>query len=222
MRVIVVGTGTEIGKTHVTECLLEHARSRGVRARAYKPIATGVTNRCEDAERHAKAGEAPYAHPTFAYHRPVSPHLAAREEGPAIDLDVIRKRADDMAADVDLLFVEGAGGLFTPLSDSMTNIDLVRSLMPAIVLLVAPDRLGVLHDVHATQRAAQARDVALHAIVLSTAPTLDESSTSNAQELERLGFGPVAGVFPRASVDAVASQQVASKLWLWLRLAPAP
>ncbi len=220
MRVIVVGTGTEIGKTHVTECLLEHARSRGVRARAYKPIATGVANRCEDAERHAKAADAPYAHPTFAYHRPVSPHLAAREDGRPIDLDVIGKRAGEMAADVDVLLVEGAGGLFTPLSDSTTNIDLVRSLMPAIVLLVAPDRLGVLHDVHATERAAHGRNVALHAIVLSTPPTLDESSTSNAQELERLGFGPVVGVFPRMSVDTVASQRVASQLWVTLALVP--
>lgn len=220
MRVIVIGTGTEIGKTHVTECLLVHARSRGVRARAYKPIATGVAERCEDAERHAKACEAPYAHPTFAYRRPVSPHLAAREEGRPIDLDMIRKRADEMASDADVLLVEGAGGLFTPLSDSITNIDLVRSLMPAVVLLVAPDRLGVLHDVQATKRASMERNVALHAVVLSTPATLDESSNSNAEELERLGFGPVIGVFPRASVDAAISQRVAAQAWITLALAP--
>jgi len=221
MRVIVIGTGTEIGKTHVTECLLVHARSRGVRSRAYKPIATGVAELCEDTERHAKACDAPYAHPTFAYRRPVSPHLAAREEGRPIDLDVIRKRADEMASDVDLLLVEGAGGLFTPLGDSITNIDLVRSLMPAIVLLVAPDRLGVLHDVHATKRASQGRDVGLlHAVVLSAPSTPDESSNSNAQELERLGLGPVAGTFPRASVYADVSQRVAAQTWITLGLAP--
>jgi len=150
----------------------------------------------------------------------VSPHLAAREEGRPIDLDVIRMRADEMASDVDLLLVEGAGGLFSPLSESITNIDLVRSLMPAVVLLVAPDRLGVLHDVHATKRASLGLDVPLHAVVLSTPATLDESSTSNAQELERLGLGPVAGVFPRASIFAAVSQRVAAQTWLKLALAP--
>jgi dethiobiotin synthetase len=218
MRVMIVGTGTEIGKTHVTECLLAQARSRGVRARAYKPIATGVASRCEDAERHAEAGQAPYEHPTFAYRRPVSPHLASREEARPIDLDRIRKRADEIASDVEVLFVEGAGGLFTPLSDSITNVDLLRSLMPAVVLLVAPDRLGVLHDVYATQRAARARDVRVDAVVLSHPPIPDESSTSNAQELERLGLGPVAAVFPRASADAAVSQTTAAQLWRTLAL----
>ena len=95
----------------------------------------------------------------------MSPHLASREEARPIDLDRIRKRADEIASDVEVLFVEGAGGLFTPLSDSITNADLWRSLMPAVVLLVAPDRLGVLHDVYATQRADRARDVRVDAVV---------------------------------------------------------
>jgi dethiobiotin synthetase len=42
LRVLVVGTGTEIGKTPVTTCLLSYARAQGWRVRAYKPIATGI------------------------------------------------------------------------------------------------------------------------------------------------------------------------------------
>ena len=99
MRVVVVGTGTEVGKSHVTTCLLAHGMSCGVRVRAYKPIATGVVERCEDAERHAAASAFGYEHPTYAYRRPVSPHLAAREEGRPIDLGAIRKKANEMASD---------------------------------------------------------------------------------------------------------------------------
>jgi len=95
LRVLVVGTGTEIGKTHVTTCLLSYARAQGRRVRAYKSIATGVERLCEDAERHAEAVASPYMRPAFAYRRPVSPHVAAREEARPVDLDAIRERVDE-------------------------------------------------------------------------------------------------------------------------------
>jgi len=213
MRIVVIGTGTEVGKTHVTECLLVHARALGVRAAAYKPIATGVVDRCEDAERHAAASATSYVQPSFAYRRPVSPHLAAREEGRPIDLDVIRRQASELEADVDVLIIEGAGGLFTPLADTFTNVELVRAVLPGVVILVGPDRLGVLHDVGATRAAAAAREVPIRAVVLSSPAQPDDSTSSNAIELERLGLGPVVGVLPRARADAAESQLVARKLW---------
>ncbi len=213
LRLIVVGTGTEIGKTHVTTCLLSFVRAQGRRVQAYKPIATGIEGLCEDAERHAEALAGPYLHPTFAFRRPVSPHLAAREEARPIDLDAIRQRADDMGRDADAVIVEGAGGLFTPLSETMTNVALVQCLLPAALVLVAPDRLGVLHDVGACSAAARASGIAISAVVLSAPSAPDESTGSNALELARVGLGPIAGVFPRARFDAVSSREVAAQVW---------
>ena len=212
-RVLVVGTGTEIGKTHVTTCLLSHARAQGRRVRAYKPIATGIEGLCEDAERHAAALDSPYLHPTFAFRRPVSPHLAAREEVRVIDLDTIRQRADDMGRDADAVIIEGAGGLFTPLSETITNVALVHCLLPAVVVLVAPDRLGVLHDIGACSAAARASGIEISAVVLSAPSASDASTGSNALELARMGHGPIAGVFPRAKFDALSSQEVAAQVW---------
>ena len=216
MRIVVVGTGTEIGKTHVTACLLRCARSQGRRVLGYKPVATGVDDRCDDAEEHARAAASPYLPPTFTYRRPVSPHLAAREEERPIDLDVIRRRADELARDHDVVVVESAGGLFSPLSDTRTNVDLVQRLLPALVILVAPDRLGVLHDVGACTRAARASGIAVAALVLSTPRQPDGATASNARELERVSLGPVAGVFPHAAVDDAASQRAAARVWACL------
>jgi dethiobiotin synthetase len=213
VRVVVVGTGTEVGKTHVTTCLLAHAQRRGWRAAAYKPIATGVDTRCEDAEQHAAALGAAVRPPTFAYRRPVSPHLAAREESRPITLEAIRSHADEISAGSDWLVVESAGGLFSPLSDALTNVDLVRSLLPALVVLVAPDRLGVLHDVGACIGAARARSVAVSALVLSAPSAPDDTTGTNARELERIGLGPVAAVFPHAPLEDERSQEQASRLW---------
>jgi dethiobiotin synthetase len=214
VRIVVAGTGTEVGKTHVTACLLAHARSGGRRARGYKPVATGVSERCDDAEQHALASDIAYLAPTFAYRKPVSPHLAAREEGRPIDLDVICHRAQELAVGHEDLIVESAGGLFSPLSETLTNADLVQRLSPAAVVLVAPDRLGVLHDVGACLHAARARGLAVDALVLSTPSRPDGSTGSNAEELARIGLGPVAGVFPFAVVDEASSQEIAGRVWL--------
>ena len=218
MRVVIAGTGTEIGKTHVTACLLASGRAQGRRLAAYKPIASGVADTCEDAERHAQALEAAYVPPSFAYRRPVSPHLAAREEGRPIDLAVIRRRADEMAAGVDDLVIEAAGGLFTPLGDRVTNVELIQQLGLAHVVLVAPDRLGVLHEVGVCITAARASNIQIAAVVLSAPTEADDSTGTNASELASLGLAaPIAGVFPRARFDAPESRAVATLLWMLLR-----
>src|SRR5262249_40091944 len=147
------------------------------------------------------------SHPTFHVKHPpspyllrraVSPHLAARDEGIAIDLGIVADAVSQARRLVDVLFVELAGGLFSPLGDHATNAALVRRLAPDAVLLVAPDRLGVLHDVGAVLRAFG--DVAAIALVAGPAP--DASSGTNAGEIGR-GTPCTARVVsvPRAPVD---------------------
>jgi dethiobiotin synthetase len=213
-RIVVVGTGTDIGKTHVTCCLLRAGRPRtgasALRTGAYKPIATGFTDVCEDATRHAAASGMPYVAPTYGYRRPVSPHLAAREEGRPIDLARVRARADELAAGLDVQIVEGAGGLFSPLGPGVTNVDLVRALGPAMIVLVAPDRLGVLHDLGAAIAGARAAGLDAPAVVLSAPAAPDDATGTNAAELSAIGLADVVAVFPRAADDAPESLAAAA------------
>lgn len=204
-RIVVVGTSTEIGKTHVTCCMLTAARRWRMRTAAYKPIATGVSTLCADAEHHAAAAGSAYVAPTFGYRRPVSPHLAAREEERPIDLTAIRARADELATGLDLQIVEGVGGLFSPLGPRMTNVDLVRALGAVTVVLVAPDRLGVLHDVGAVVHAARAAGLPPLVVALSAPEHEDVTTGTNADELAAIGLAEVPAVFPRAGVEAPAS-----------------
>jgi dethiobiotin synthetase len=87
--------------------------------------------------------------------------------------------------------VETAGGALSPLSDTETNLDLARALEPAELVLVAPDALGVLHDVRATWTAMRALLREPDQLVLCRARPPDASTGTNAAELERLGFGSV-------------------------------
>ena len=83
---------------------------------------------------------------------------------------------------------------------------------------MAADKLGVLHDVGVCLAAAAASGVAISAVVLSAPATPDESTGSNARELERIGDGRSVAVFPRARFDDGASQTAAHRVWAALAL----
>lgn len=206
MIVLVVGTGTDVGKTHVTCALLRAAVDGGVAALGWKPVASGAHGAYgDDALAHAVAARAAPVAPMHVFEPPVSPHLAARAAGAHISVEALVDRARSLATTCEVLFVETAGGLFSPMNDAHANDQLARALAPDRTLLVAPDRLGVLHDVAATEIAARARHVELSVAVLSAPPAPDASTGTNAAELATcLGRG-VAAVFPRAAFDAPTS-----------------
>jgi len=109
-----------------------------------------------------------------------------------------------------LTVVETAGGLFSPLDRGLTNFDLVRALRPAKVLLVAPDRLGVLHDVTTTLGFARVCGLPVDALVLATLGASGDSSTGeNAAELAHLCIATPVAVFPHAAPSADGSHDAA-------------
>lgn len=207
--VVVTGTGTEIGKTHLAAALVL-AWGRSARVAGLKPVESGVT--AELGDDAATLGRLSTFHvkqrPPYMLRRAISPHLAARLEGRTVELAPILAYVEAARPGAEGLVVELAGGLFSPLAPGLANVDVVAALRPDVHLLVAPDRLGVLHDVSAAVRAARATSPAAvpTAIVLVTPPTPDASTGTNAAELAVVTDIPVAAVLPRASVQDLASR----------------
>lgn len=192
-RIVVAGTGTAIGKTFVSCALLNLARAHRRPCVGLKPVESGA-DALSDATQLSRASGVSVP-PLYSLRDPLSPHLAAEREGLIIDVGHARQwvrtheaqlREAPSAAPCDALsVVELAGGLFTPLTLATTNLDLVAALEPCDFVLVAPDRLGVLHDVGAAVRAAQSAHRAPDWIVLNPlAP--DHATPFNARELQRL------------------------------------
>lgn len=212
-RVVVVGTGTGVGKTHVTLALVRALEARGIDATAWKPIVTGTASPDgDDARLLSAALGRSLEPPIFSAPEPISPHLAAARSGRFVDLDAIATRALALSAAHGVLIIETAGGLFSPLGPGRTNVDVARSLAPCSVLLVAPDRLGVLHDVSAALRAARAEALLIDALALSAPELADASTGTNAHELVSLGIAPKAFGVPRAPFDAPLSIAAAETL----------
>jgi dethiobiotin synthetase len=199
--VVVTGTGTSVGKTHVAAALLAAWSRRGHIA-GLKPIETGDgadgVLLGQMSTFHVKHEDAPYM-----LARPVSPHLAARAERVTIEPERVIAWVDRVRAAADGVLVELAGGLFSPLGPTLTNAELVPALRPDATLLVAPDRLGVLHDVAAVTRAAPRL---LTAIVLNAPEPPDASTGTNAAELPVVTHLPVLGVLRRAPVGELVGE----------------
>lgn len=202
---LVTGTGTEIGKTVVSTGLVAAWGRREIAVAGLKPIESGQAPSGQLGGDVLALGQVSTFHvtrftPPYLLVDAVSPHLAARREGRTIDPDVIARWLRPIREAADAVVLELPGGLFSPISDALTNADLVPLLAPTKVVLVAPDRLGVLHDVLATTRAAAAQGIRIDGLLLSAPAAPDTSSGTNAAELERvLPSVPVLGVLPRAS-----------------------
>jgi dethiobiotin synthetase len=216
--VVVTGTGTGVGKTHVAGALLR-AWGRTHDVIGYKPIETGVVppgphGIGEDSRRLARASTFHVKQGVFrqTFADPISPHLAARREGRKIDVERIDRQAKDLARMADGVVVELAGGLFTPLATGVVNADLARLLGAYRLIVVAPDRLGVLHDVGAALVAAKNKRLRVSGVVLSAPRTSDASTGTNAGEVDRALGARVLGILPRAKLESEATRCAAGQL----------
>ena len=159
---LVTGTDTGVGKTHVAVALLRALAAAGQRAVGMKPVSAGIgPHETVNADVAALAAggsvEAPQAERNpYAFAPAIAPHLAAAAAGVAIDLDVIANAYERLCARADIVVVEGAGGALVPLSARTDMLDIAARLdLP--VLLVVGIRLGCLNHALLTAVAIRAR-----------------------------------------------------------------
>ena len=128
----VSGIDTDAGKSYATGYIARQWANEGQRVITQKLIQTGNVGRSEDIELHRKIMGLPLLEEDksgltmpqiFSY--PASPHLAARLDGKAIDFDKIESATNTLAANYDVVLLEGAGGLMVPLTEDYLTIDYI-------------------------------------------------------------------------------------------------
>jgi dethiobiotin synthetase len=125
---------------------------------------------------------------------PLAPHLAARAEGKRVDSKLLREGIEYWRETSEIVLVEGAGGLMSPISDDDYNADLAAEFGYPL-LVVAANELGVINATLQTLITAttycDGLDVA--GIVLnSVTPHPDDVSVvSNADEIARRCVPPL-------------------------------
>ena len=195
----VTGTDTDVGKTYVAALMIRAWVAAGRTVGVYKPAASGCrrspdgTLICDDAvalwDAAGRHGELERVCPQ-RFAAPLAPNSAARAEGRTIDAALLSAGLEYWRRRSDVLVVEGAGGLFSPLTDELLNVDLARRFgLP--LLVTAANRLGAIHAVLATVAAAGVAtpQLPIAGVVLNDATADDgreASRATNAAELSRL------------------------------------
>lgn len=207
----VVGTDTGVGKTRVAAAIARSLAGQGLRVGVLKPLATGATRAgtswaCEDAEVLIAAigGEVPLDRAApLIYEEPLAPAVAARRLGRPLEarqvLEAVRESLRWWEArGVELMVVEGVGGLLTPLAEDMTLAELAVALDYPLVI-VARRGLGTLNHTLLTVECARRRGLRIAGLVLN-APDPGPpgaAEATNAEELaRRLGDIPVLADLP--------------------------
>ncbi|MBM3657994.1 MAG: dethiobiotin synthase [Actinobacteria bacterium] len=151
--VVVTGTGTEVGKTWWTAAVARDLRARGSAVAARKPVQsfapTDALTALDASVLGAATGEPPETVcPTHRWlAEPMAPPMAAARLGlpPFTIADLVGELHWDAGTAIG--FVEGAGGLRSPLADDGDTRTLIQSIRPDHVVVVADPALGVIHDV---------------------------------------------------------------------------
>lgn len=149
----ITGTDTGVGKTLVSLLLMQALQAQGFKVLGMKPVASGghwqsgrLVNEDALALQAQSSLEIPYEFINpYVFEPAIAPHLAAAEAGVRIELAPIQRAFAELAAQADLVIVEGAGGWRVPLGQGLEMSDLALALDLPVVLVVGL-RLGCLNQ----------------------------------------------------------------------------
>lgn len=194
------GTDTGVGKTEVA-CMLARAfRAAGLKTGVMKPVETGCPERDGrllpmDALRLKEASgtdaELDLINP-YRFAPPLAPQTASELSGITIDFNEIKSCFKKLSNTHDLMLVEGAGGLLTPVAGDKCMADLALDLgLPAVI--VTANRLGTINHTLLTLRCAESMGIKVAGIILNNTepPGGDLSLAHNRAAIERLSPTPL-------------------------------
>ena len=123
------GTDTDVGKTIISSILVKK-----LKASYYKPIQCGLDkNKKKDSEIiQALSGGSKIYKETYFFKSPVSPYVASILEKKKISITEILKIKKKISEN---LIIEGAGGLYVPITQKFLMIDLIKKFNFPLILV---------------------------------------------------------------------------------------
>ncbi len=181
----ITGSDTGVGKTLLAALLTRHLLDQGVRVRAVKPLASGGRDDAVALRACQPGVNSLEDINPWVFTPPVTPLLAARNKGLKVRQATVMSFLNRVGRGCDLMLVEGAGGLLSPLGEGFSGRELIVALQ-ASPIVVCPNRLGAINQsllvLEALPRALARR---AH-VVLMNGPRKDASTRSNGLLLKEL------------------------------------
>lgn len=194
VKIFVTGTDTDVGKTFISALLCKRWN-----ANYWKPIQTGLETDFGDT---ATVSQLLRTHcsqqPALVYQKPLSPWRAVVLEGrEPIELKQIE--VPEFAENEKPIIIEGAGGVYVPLTEKLITTDLIEYLKcPTIV--VARSGLGTLNHTLLTIEHLRSRHICVLGVILN-----GDINEDNAQALMAFGVRILCKIPQADSMDDVVS-----------------
>ncbi|MGW7526961.1 dethiobiotin synthase [Streptomyces sp. NPDC054783] len=196
---VITGTGTEVGKTVTTAAVAAAALAAGRSVAVLKAAQTGVgPDERGDADEVARLAGPVTATELARYPEPLAPGTAARRAGMApVHPHEVADRAAKLAAEHDLVLVEGAGGLLVRFDAAGGTLADAAALLGAPVLVVAQAGLGTLNTTELTALELRRRNLELAGVVIGSWPDRPDLATRcNVTDLPEVAAAPLLGAIP--------------------------
>ena len=157
MKIFITGISTDVGKTIASAIIVE-----ALEADYWKSIQAGDLDNSDTHKVKSRISnsKSQFYSNSYQLNTPASPHLAAEIDGITIDLKQIQEPKTD-----NHLVIEGAGGIFVPLNEKETIIDLIQPDYKVIV--VSRHYLGSINHTLLTIEAIQNRGFQVAGIIFS-------------------------------------------------------
>jgi dethiobiotin synthase len=202
--VLVTGTSTGVGKTVATAAMAVALGDAGLHVGVVKPVQTGADGaEPTDAEVVRELSGLGAVWQLASFRDPLAPDTAARlRRLPTVGVAELAERTVAAADGLDVVLVEGAGGVLVRLdTDGGTIVDLGGALSAqghrvtsAIVTTLA---LGTLNHTELTAIALRSAGVHMSGLVVGSQPAaLELAEDCNRTELPRITGLPILGVVP--------------------------
>jgi len=157
MKLFITGISTDVGKTITSAIVVE-----ALEADYWKPVQAGDLDNSDSTKVKSQVSnsKSQFYPNSYQLNTPASPHLAAEIDGITIDLKKIQEPKTD-----NHLVIEGAGGIFVPLNEEDSIIDLIQPDYKVIV--VSRHYLGSINHTLLTIEAIRNRGFEVAGIIFS-------------------------------------------------------
>ena len=176
--IVITGTDTGVGKTLLTAQLARHLRTQGVKVAALKPLCSGGRDDARALHRVLDGALTLDEINPWFFRAPLAPLLAGRMEKRRVSLREVVTQVRGVAKRFEVVLVEGAGGLLSPLGENFSTRELIDAL-DAEAFIAAPNRLGVVNHLRLTLEALPPRFAQRARIILMSPKKSGAASRTN-------------------------------------------
>ncbi len=194
--IFITATDTNVGKTVTTYALATMLKSQGYDVGVMKPVQCGGTDAKFLKDRLGISDALDLINPCYGK-EPLSPHVAFRRAGKKVDMKKIKTAFDILCSRHDVVLVEGAGGIMAPLTNTLFNADLIKTLnIPTII--VSRLGLGTINHTILTINQAKAYGIKIEGLIFSDTNPKSKSlaEKTNPKEIEKITKVKVLGIIP--------------------------